>query len=77
MPMTLKSIELDFEDVLEYTFMRGESLGDKLKKVAFDKLQDLHPEVDYQNMTVGVHEIFCEDCATIEVVFRIEGEPNK
>ena len=66
------AVGLSFEDMLDWTFIRGESLQEKICKVARQKLQDNHPRTDYQNLEVTLVSIGAED-GDIEVVFSIEG----
>ena len=64
-------IRLFFRDVLEYTLIRGESVGEKIRRMAYFEMQNLNPQHDYQNMDVTLYSISA-DAVYITVIFNVQ-----
>ncbi len=74
LPQTTKQIAVGIElsDMLEWTFVRGESLEERIVNVAREKARQKWTEIDFDNgVTVSVYNITAE-CDEIEVVFNVE-----
>ena len=73
--MRQEVVKLFFRDVLEYTLIRGESVGEKIHRMAYSEMQNLNPQHDYQNMDVTLYTISA-DAVYITVIFNIKEHAN-
>lgn len=66
------AVGLGFTDILEITLRREECVRERISKMAFEKLQNKYPNIDYRHdYNVTIHSISA-DCGEVEVVFNIE-----
>lgn len=72
------SVRLFLDDMTEWTFQRGESLGERIETEGRKLLKSNYPNIDYENefiLTFERVETYMGGC--FEVVFTVEPLPEE